>query len=179
MTRTLAILHTVTGLVPVFADLLGRHLPGWTCFNIVDKSLLRVTIRQGELSPQTMRRVAGHIWSALDAEAEAVLVTCSSIGPAVDATQPLCPIPLVRVDEGMVDAALATGNRIETLATLATTLVPTEALMVRRARLGGRSLRSRPTSATGPSRSFLPASDPARQGGDVRNATEENSACEK
>ena len=134
MKRQLALIHTVTALVPVFAELTQRLLPGWETFNLVDESLLRNTIRSGVLEPVTSRRLAGHVWSAVDAGAEAVMVTCSSLGPAVDATVPLCPVRLFRVDEAMADAALATGRRIGVLATLTTTLEPTRDLIARRAR---------------------------------------------
>ena len=134
MPRQLALIHTVTALVPVFAELTQRLLPGWESFNLVDESLLRNTIRSGVLEPVTSRRLAGHVWSAVDAGAEAVMVTCSSLGPAVDATVPLCPVRLFRVDEAMADAALATGRRIGVLATLTTTLEPTRDLIARRAR---------------------------------------------
>jgi Asp/Glu/hydantoin racemase len=134
MPRQLALIHTVTALVPVFAELTQRLLPGWETFNLVDESLLRNTIRSGVLEPVTSRRLAGHVWSAVDAGAEAVMVTCSSLGPAVDATVPLCPVRLFRVDEAMADAALAVGPRIGVLATLTTTLEPTRDLIARRAR---------------------------------------------
>lgn len=135
--RSLALIHTVAGLVPVFEELAARHLPGWAPFNIVDESLLRNTIREGSLSQLTMRRLANHVWSAVDGGAEAVLVTCSSLGPAVDAAVPLCPVPLFRVDDGMALAALERGSRIGVLATLPTTLKPTTELVERHAaRLG-------------------------------------------
>ena len=133
--RSLGIIHTVVGLVPVFEDLVSRHLPGWTPFNIVDESLLRNTIREGELSQATMRRVAGYVWSAVDAGAEAILVTCSSMGPAVDAVGSMCTVPLVRVDIGMVEEALDAGARIGVLATLSTTMGPTSDLVRARAAL--------------------------------------------
>lgn len=137
MAKQLAFVHTVPGLVPTFADLARASLPGWETFNIVDESLLRNTIRTGRLTEATMRRVAGHVWSAVDAGADAVLVTCSSIGPAVDATRPLCPVPLFRIDEAMADRAVATGPRIGVLATLNSTLAPTRDLIARRAEEAG------------------------------------------
>lgn len=136
--RSLALIHTVAGLVPVFEDLVSRHLPGWAPFNIVDESLLRNTIREGSLSQLTMRRLATYVWSAVDAGAQAVLVTCSSLGPAVDAAIPLCPAPLFRVDDGMALAALERGSRIGVLATLPTTLQPTTQLVERHAAAAGR-----------------------------------------
>lgn len=133
MTQSLGLIHTVVNLVPVFADLTQRYLPDWSVFNIVDESLLKNTIRSGELQKVTMRRLAGHVWSAVDAGADAVMVTCSSVGPAVDATAPFCPVKLFRVDEAMADEAIDLGARIGVLATLRTTLGPTRDLVERRA----------------------------------------------
>lgn len=137
MAKSLAFLHTVTGLVPTFEELAAKHLPDWTPFNIVDESLLRNTIREGELTTATMQRVSDYIRSAVNGGAEAVFVTCSSIGPAVDAARPFCPVPLVRVDEGMADAALRSGSKIGVLATVSTTLRPTEDLILSRAAAQG------------------------------------------
>jgi hypothetical protein len=111
----LAMIHTVPGIIPAFNELVGPHLPGWRSFNMLDESLLGNTIREGALSPQTMRRLAGHIWSAVDAGASAVLVTCSSLGPAVDAAMPLCPVPLFRIDDGMAIEAIRRGIELASL----------------------------------------------------------------
>jgi Asp/Glu/hydantoin racemase len=138
--KQIAMIHTVTALVPVFAELLQKELPAWESFNIVDESLLRNTIRTGELSVTTMRRLAGYVWSAADAGADAVMVTCSSLGPAVEAAMPLAPVKLFRVDEAMADAAVVDAQRIGVLATLQTTLVPTCALIERRAQQRGRTV---------------------------------------
>ena len=81
--RTLALIHTVAGLILPLDSLARQHLPDWTPFNMLDESLLRSTIRDGRLSQQTMRRLTAMIWSAVDAGAQAVVVTCSSLGPAV------------------------------------------------------------------------------------------------
>jgi Asp/Glu/hydantoin racemase len=135
--RQLALIHTVTSLVPIFADLVRRYLPDWESFNIVDESLLRNTIRAGKLEPATRRRLAQYVWSAADAGAEAVMVTCSSLGPAVDAAAALSPVKLFRVDEAMADAALDVSGRVAILATLPTTLAPTRELIERRARARG------------------------------------------
>lgn len=136
--RSLAMIHTVAGLVAPLDLLARQHLPGWTPFNMLDESLLRVTIREGRLSTATMRRLATAVWSAVDAGAEAVVVTCSSLGPAVEAARPLCPVPLFRIDEGMARRAVDLGSRIGVLATLSTTLEPTAGLIRRTAEAAGR-----------------------------------------
>lgn len=137
--QSLAMIHTVASLIPVFDALALQHLPGWSAFNMLDESLLRTTISEGRLSQLTMRRLAGLVWSAVDAGANAVVVTCSSLGPAVDAARPLCPVPLFRIDEGMALAAVGMGARIGVLATLSTTLEPTAELIRRVAALQGRN----------------------------------------
>ncbi len=135
----IAMIHTVAGLIPAFEALAGQEFSDWQTFNMLDESLLRTTIREGTLSQLTMRRMTGLVWSAVDAGATAVVVTCSSLGPAVDATRALCPVPLFRIDEGMAHAAVGVGPRIGVLATLRTTLDPTTDLILRTAALQGRT----------------------------------------
>jgi Asp/Glu/hydantoin racemase len=137
---TLALLHTAAVNVATFGGLCHELLPGVECFHVMDESLLKNTVRDGAMSPLTARRVAGYVASAVDAGADAVLVTCSSIGRAAEAARPLVPVPVVRVDEAMADEAVATGTRIGVIATLPTTLEPTTALVRARAALAGRAV---------------------------------------
>jgi len=127
--RTLAMIHTVPGLIPALEALAGENLGDWKVFNLVDESLLKTTIATGQLTRPTMRRLLQHIWSATDAGADAIMVTCSSLGQAVEAARPFCTVPLVRIDEGMAHEAVAHGGRIGVLATLPTTLEPTTELI--------------------------------------------------
>jgi Asp/Glu/hydantoin racemase len=137
---TLALLHTVLSLPPVFAALAEELTPGTELFHIVDESLLNVTRKTGALTAVTRRRVLGYLDSAAEAGADLVLVTCSSIGPAVDAAHDFVSVPLLRVDEPMADEAVRLGNRVGVIATLATTLEPTAALVERRAAVAGRNV---------------------------------------
>ena len=104
---------------------------------MLDESLLKNTIRDGAMSPLTARRVAGHVVSAAEAGADAVLVTCSSIGRGAEIARPLVSIPVVRVDEAMADEAVRTGKRVGVIATLPTTLEPTASLVRARADRAG------------------------------------------
>lgn len=141
MSPRLALIHTVSGLVPVFKALCAELMPGLDAFNIIDESLLQNTIRDGHLSKATMRRVASYIGFAEEAGATGILVTCSSIGPAVDAAQPFATVPVLRVDEAMAEEAIRTGERVGVLATLRTTLEPTADLVRRRAAAEGTPIR--------------------------------------
>ncbi|HYC71486.1 MAG TPA: aspartate/glutamate racemase family protein [Opitutaceae bacterium] len=146
---TLALIHTSATLVPVFAQLCAAKLPGVTTFNIVDDSLVRAIGAKGALTADIARRVAGYIASAESGGADQILVTCSSIGPAVEAAAPFAAVPVLRVDQPMADAAVRTGRRIGVIATLPTTLGPTSDLVRRRAAAAGREIALEPVLCPG------------------------------
>jgi Asp/Glu/hydantoin racemase len=139
MTQRLALIHTVGSLVPVFGALTRELAPEATTTDLVDEALLQEAIAAGEVTRATAQRLEGHVRHAFDEGADVVLVTCSSMGGVVDDLRAHHGWPLLRVDEAMVDAALATGPRIGVVATLETTLGPTADLVRRRARERGRT----------------------------------------
>jgi Asp/Glu/hydantoin racemase len=138
--RKLGLLHTSATLVPIFEQLCKAKLPGVSVFNLVDDSLIKDCIAHGLLRPQTARRVAQHISAAEDADADYILVTCSSIGAAVETAADLASVPVLRVDQPMADHAIATARRIGVIATLPTTLKPTVDLLGRRAIAAGKEI---------------------------------------
>ncbi len=137
---TLALLHTGTFLASVFTDLCHEAMPDVEVFNMVDESLIKNTIKANEVTPQTARRLIDHLKSAEEAGADAILVTCSSIGPAVEAAQQFINIPVIRVDVALADKAIGIGSRIGVVATLPTTLEPTVALIKRQAQRQGKAV---------------------------------------
>ena len=137
MAQTLALIHTSPTLTPLFGALCAEFLPETTIFHMVDESLIKDTIREGRLRRVTMRRLLAMIESAEMAGADAVMVTCSSIGPGVALGQKLFDIPVIRVDEAMAAAAVRMGPRIGVMATLRTTLEPTIALLEEKAQEAG------------------------------------------
>lgn len=131
--KTLGLIHTSATLVPVFAELCNHYLPNIKVFNIVDDSLIKNVIACNELTPAAARRVVNYVGSAELAGADYILVTCSSIGTAVETAASLTNVPVIRVDQPMADLAVQTGKRIGVIATLSTTLQPTSDLVRRRA----------------------------------------------
>jgi aspartate/glutamate racemase len=138
--KTLGLVHTSATLVPVFADLCNKYLPGIKVFNIVDDSLIKNTIACGELTPSTSRRVVNYAGSAEEGGADFILFTCSSIGAAVETAATVTGVPVLRVDQPMADIAVQTGKRIGVIATLSTTLEPTTDLVRRRAIVAGKEI---------------------------------------
>lgn len=138
--KTLGLVHTSATLVPVFAQLCKEKLPGVNVFNIADDSLVKGIIASGSLTATISRRVASYLESAELAGADYILVTCSSIGPAVEAAAKLIGVPVLRVDQPMADQAVQMGKRVGVIATLPTTLAPTADLILRRAVSAGKKI---------------------------------------
>ena len=137
---TIGFVHTVLSLPPTFTALAEELVPDAELFHIADETLLGVTRREGRLTSATQRRVLGYVESAAAAGADVVVVTCSSIGPAVEASRGFVDVPVLRIDEPMADEAVRIGGRIGVVATLSTTLDPTADLVLRRARAAGRDV---------------------------------------
>src|SRR5690349_14322746 len=106
--KTLGLVHTSATLVPVFQKLCSEYLPDVNVFNIVDDSLIKDVISRNELTKLTSRRVVDHVASAEAAGADFILVTCSSIGAAIETAAGLTAVPVLRVDQPMADLAVRT-----------------------------------------------------------------------
>jgi Asp/Glu/hydantoin racemase len=125
----IAFIHTSPSMIPVFKSLAEELLPGQGVFNMVDESLLCDIIRDGCCPPKTARRLVSHVVEAEEAGATHILVTCSSMGRAVEASRVMVSASVLRVDEPMAERAVATGPRVGVIATLPSTLQPTADLI--------------------------------------------------
>ncbi|MFZ5808339.1 MAG: aspartate/glutamate racemase family protein [Chloroflexota bacterium] len=137
MTRKIVFVHTVASLVGLFNDLSKEYLPEVEIYHVADEMLLKLVLAQGGLSPFIFQRVAEHVVAAERAGANVVQCTCSSISPCVDAARPMVGIPVLKIDEPMVDQAIQLGRRIAVAATAPTTLKPTTELVYERAKAQG------------------------------------------
>ncbi len=167
--KRLGLIHTSATLVPIFSELCRDKLAGVDTFHIADDSLNKDVVARGRLTPRTARRVVDHIAWAEEAGADVILVTCSSIGVAVEAAVPLVGVPVLRVDQPMADRAVATGDRVGVIATLPTTLEPTADLIRRRASVAGRSVEVAARLCEGAFDALM-GGDPARHDAMVADA---------
>jgi Asp/Glu/hydantoin racemase len=140
MAKQIAFIHTSPSVIPTFKALAEELLPKMNIFNMVDESLLCDIIREKGCPPITARRLVGHVLSAEQAGAEYILVTCSSMGRAVEASRVICGATVLRVDEQMADEAVRIGGRISVIATLPSTMAPTLDLIRSRAAAKGKTI---------------------------------------
>ena len=144
--RTVGVLHTVPALAETFEQMIAEAAPGVRQLHRADASLLADARRIG-VTDDVSARVESQIRALIDDGADAVLVTCSSIGEAVETAAASAGVPVLRVDEPMAreatriagEAARAAGRpgRIAVLATLEATLGPTGRLIERAAAEAG------------------------------------------
>lgn len=134
MPFTIACLHTAESNAPVF-EAAAQALPGGALqlTHCIRPDLLR------EPSPETLAEAALQLRD-LAGGADAVLLTCSTIGAAVALAQG-GPCPVLRADAALAEAATRTGGVVEVLYAAPTTLTPTQAVFEAAAARTGATIR--------------------------------------
>jgi Asp/Glu/hydantoin racemase len=127
-------------MVQLFTPLCRDWLPDVKVTQIINESMIKDTIEAGRVRQPTIDALHTFADACFKLGTELVMVTCSSIGPAVDLIQSRFQKPVLRVDEPMAEAAVARGQRIGVAATLLTTLEPTSELLRRKAREAGKQV---------------------------------------
>jgi Asp/Glu/hydantoin racemase len=134
------LIHTLPPLVSVFATLAAELLPGVQPFHVLDEPLLERVRQRGGAADEDAGRLAAHVAEAAAIGAGAVLVTCSTLSPLVPAVRGRVTLPVLAIDEAMIAEAVQLGGRIGVIATAASTLEPTQALLETEARRTGRQI---------------------------------------
>lgn len=146
---TLGLVHNSPMLAPVFNEIAARVMPDVRILHFVDESTIKNTIAAGHLQKSTMRQVIRLVGSTFDAGCDVAMVTCSSIGRAVETAAELYDQPVLRVDRAMAEQAVASATRIGVVATLSTTLDPTADLVRRVAAEQGKDIELLPHLCAG------------------------------
>jgi aspartate/glutamate racemase len=129
--RTVAFVHTVPGLAPVFEDVARDRIAAVTTRHIVDEGLFgTATAEPGLAFDRAVTTLQRHVDSAVDGGADAVVVTCSTLGPATDVAAATRQVPVIRVDRPMARRA-AGYRRVGLLATLESNRAASRAIVER------------------------------------------------
>ncbi len=122
---TLALIHTVSALLGEFQRMCSKVIPDTALMHVLDEPLLRIVQKRGRLDTQDVSRMRSHVTTAEKAGADVILVTCSTLSPLVEEVRFSVGIPIVKIDEAMIQAAVEQGNTIGVVATAESTLKST------------------------------------------------------
>ncbi len=138
--KTVAAIHTAMPMVEPTKALFEQHLPGVRLINIVDDSLIQDVITAGYVPDAVSKRLNQYYKAAVNAGADVIFNTCSSVGDVALESRSELEIPLVKIDDVMAREAVAKASSIGVLATLNTTLDPTVRLLEHFASVSGKNI---------------------------------------
>jgi hypothetical protein len=115
-------LHTAATNVPGL-DAAAAAVEGVELRHVVRPGLLAAALAAGQMTDATRAEAEAEL-RALAAECDAVLLTCSSIGRAVEGMQDEA-VPVIRVDGALAEHAVADGGRVTVLYAAPSTAAPT------------------------------------------------------
>lgn len=133
--KTIACLHTAASNVAVFD---AACPPGARLTHLVREDLLRDAEAAGGLTDEIASRTARALEAMAVPGVDAVLLTCSTIGPG--AALASARIPVLRVDAALAEDATKGGGRVVVLCAVETTVEPTRTLFAEAAARHGASV---------------------------------------
>lgn len=126
MTKRIVLIHAVTVAMQPITDAFHKLWPAAECVNLLDDSLSRDRGQGDQLAPRLFDRFAALASYARLISADGLLFTCSAFGPAIEAVARTAPIPVLKPNEAMYEAALARGDHIGMVTTFAPAVAPME-----------------------------------------------------
>ncbi|MDF7649072.1 aspartate/glutamate racemase family protein [Pantoea sp. Acro-805] len=123
MSQRIVLLHATPVAMPPIQQAFKDVWPESEIVNLLDDGLTIDRAKTEQLTPELIERFValGHYAYAM--QAQGILVTCSAFGPAIEQLAAALPIPVLKPNEAMFEAALQSGKRIGMLATFAPSLV--------------------------------------------------------
>jgi Asp/Glu/hydantoin racemase len=108
-------------------DAFARLWPEAERVSVLDDSLSPDRAREADLTPAMSARIGALGDYALSTGANAILYTCSAFGPAIEAVAARAPVPVLKPNEAMFEAAMSRGRRLGMLATFGPSVATMEA----------------------------------------------------
>jgi Asp/Glu/hydantoin racemase len=125
MTRIVLLHATMVAFAPV-QSAFQKIWPEVEIVNLLDDALTTDRARDRELTDALSRRFMSLCRYGASLAADGILVTCSAFGPAIQAAAAELPIPVVKPNAPMFDAAIHTGRRLAMIATFEPAVVTME-----------------------------------------------------
>lgn len=106
MSPRIALIHATPVAMQPVMDAFQHHWPDVETVNLLDDSLSRDLAKTGTLDQAMMARFEQLSSYVLEHGANAILFTCSAFGDAIEAVAKTAPVPVLKPNEAMFEAAL-------------------------------------------------------------------------
>ncbi len=114
--KRIALIHALKLSIPPIETAFAQHWPQAEIVNILDDSLSADHAKNPVFSPLMFERFNVLATYAHTCGADAILFTCSAFAPCIDAVKAKLPIPVLRPNEAMFEAAISMGAKLGLLA---------------------------------------------------------------
>jgi hypothetical protein len=136
-------LHSAQSNISVFEAARRRlKLDGVMLKHRVRADLLLAAEHAGGATPEILAQTAAEL-VAVGRNADGVLLTCSTLGPAAALAAPKLKMPVLRVDQALATEAVAGGGKVIALCAVGTTIAPTRAVFEEAAMAAGSEIEVR------------------------------------
>lgn len=125
--QRIVLLHATPVAVDPVKAAFAQLWPEPELVNLLDDSLSPDRAKTPELTDEMIERFVNFGRYGYSTGADAILVTCSAFGPAIEEMGRQLPIPVLKPNEAMFQAAVAQGTNIAMVATFRPAVVTMEA----------------------------------------------------
>ena len=138
--KKIVLLQTSMVSFQTFNQLFQELIPEAQVSNLVDEDLLNTLNLNKGITPSIIQRISQYCIFAEAAGADLIFSQCSSTREGIECARKMVRIPIVMVDDGMTERAVAMGARIGVAATAAATLRPTVMALEQAAKSMGKTI---------------------------------------
>ncbi len=122
------LVHTTRLVVDSLHSIVAEQCPGNEISHVMDEGILRRLSTYGTITPEIIEWLSNMVLSAESAGADLAVVSCSSLSPCVNEVRNRVGIPVLKVDEPMMEHAIRNAGRIGMVMTNPTTKIPSTLL---------------------------------------------------
>ena len=123
MSQRIVLLHATPVAMTPIQEAFNDLWPEAEIVNLLDDGLTIDRAKEQQLSRALTERFVAFGRYGYSMNAQGILVTCSAFGPAIDELAEALPVPVLKPNEAMFEAALQQGQRIGMLATFGPSLI--------------------------------------------------------
>ena len=113
----IGVIHATTSAAMPLNEAFPRLAPETTVLNFVNEELLHRANAMGGVDTAGLRMFARTVFTAAEAGVDGIIVACSVYCPYVEQVKPFLQVPIIAVDNPMLETAAVKGQRIGILTT--------------------------------------------------------------